>query len=103
MGYDFTFAKDSNYYENYLKNIEKVSQEDIIRVAKKYLENNKYVQSIVRPNGFKNISHTEDIVFDVNKVLEKEDNTTKTLLANGITLTTKKKNTNSGSGEKNKV
>ena len=96
LGYDFTFSKNPNYYENYLKNIEKVSKSNIIEVAKKYLTIDKYALSIVRPNGFKPISNIEKKEnWDSVKVLEQKDNTKKVLLNNGATLITKNKKTNS--------
>ena len=96
LGYDFTFSSNPNYYENYLKNIEKVSSNDIIRVAKKYLTLDKYALSIVRPNGFKQVSNIEQKQnFESVKVLDVLDNTKKVLLNNGATLITKKKKTNS--------
>ena len=95
LGYDFTFSNNENYYENYLKNIEKVTKEDVVSVAKKYLILDKYAISTVRPAAFKEVSNVENKKTAVaNKVLEKQDNTTKTLLANGATLITKKKTTN---------
>jgi len=96
LGYDFTFSSNPNYYENYLKNIEKVSKKDIVDVAKKYLTFDKYALSIVRPNGFKQISNVENKQnWGAVKVLEVLDNTKKVLLNNGATLITKKKKTNS--------
>ena len=94
LGYDFTFANDNTYYENYLKNIEKVDFEDILKVAKTYLTIDKYAVSIVRAKEIKPIS-------DIKKensndtLIEKKDNTKKVLLKNGATLITKDKKTNS--------
>lgn len=96
LGYDFTFLNDPNYYENYLKNIEKVNVQDIINVSKKYLLLDKYALSIVRPMAFKKVSSVENKeVFDSVKVLEIKDCTKKVLLNNGATLITKPKKTNS--------
>ncbi len=97
LGYDFTFIDDINYYDNYLKNIDKVTKEDIIRVANKYFDLKKYAISIVRPSSFKEVSFEKNANEKTynNKLIEKRDNTTKTLLENGATLITKKKKTNS--------
>ena len=96
LGYDFTFINDPNYYENYLKNIDKVSVQDIINVSKKYLLLDKYALSIVRPMAFKKVANVEKReVFDSVKVLEIKDLTKKVLLNNGAILITKPKKTNS--------
>ena len=96
LGYDFTFSTDVNYYENYLKNIEKVTTQDVIDVAKKYLILDKYALSIVRPSGFKKVANVEKKDnWGAVKVLEQKDNAKKVLLNNGATLITKKKKTNS--------
>lgn len=96
LGYDFTFSKNINYYDNYLKNIEKVTKKDIIAVAKKYLILDKYAYSCVRPMSFKKVSNVEKKQ-ELNgiKVLEQKDNIKKVLLNNGAKLITKKKKSNS--------
>lgn len=96
LGYDFTFSNDENYYENYLKNIEKVSAKDIEEVAKKYLTLDKYAISIIRPTAFKKISNIEEKNnWSAVKVLEQNGNTKKFLLNNKATLITKNKKANS--------
>ncbi len=96
LGYDFTFSTDVNYYENYLKNIDKVSTQDIINVSKKYLTLDKYALSVVRPMAFKKVSNVEEKHnWGAVKVLEAKDNVKKVLLNNGATLITKEKKTNS--------
>lgn len=98
LGYDFTFSPDTSYYENYLKNIDKVTKQDVINAAKKYLTLDKYAISIVRPrnveSNVKEISHVEDTSVE-NKLIEQKDNTKKLLLKNGATLISKPKKTNS--------
>ena len=96
LGYDFTFANDDTFYENYLKNIDKVTKKDIINVAKKYLTLDKYAISIIKPANFKEISNIkQNNPQKENKLLEQRGNEKKTLLKNGATLITKKKTTNS--------
>ena len=95
LGYDFTFLNDVNYYENYLKNIDKVTKKDIIKVAKKYLSGN-YATSTTRPKGFKKAANIkEEPTNQNNKIIEQTDKEKKYLLSNGATLITKKKTTNS--------
>ncbi len=98
LGYDFTFSNDVNYYENYLKNIDKVTKDDIVNAAKKYLILDKYAISIVRPakidSNVKEISNVESKTGE-NKLIEQKDNVRKLLLQNGATLISKPKKTNS--------
>ncbi len=96
LGYDFTFANDDTYYENYLKNIDKVTKIDIINVAKKYLTLDKYAISVVKPTNFKEISDIKNSTpKKENILLEQKGNEKKVLLENQATLITKKKTTNS--------
>ncbi len=99
LGYSYTFSSgNENYYDNYLKNIEKVTKQDIINAANKYLTTDKYALSIVRGNNFKEISDVKkDSNSDCtnNKLIEQKENTKKVLLENGANLITKKKTTNS--------
>ncbi len=95
LGYSYTLSDNGNYYDNYLKNIDKVSKQDIINSAKKFLPADKYALSVVRPACFKLISNekekTEKPVF---KLIQQKDNIKKVLLNNGASLITEKKNTN---------
>lgn len=96
LGYMFTFSNNENYYDNYIKNIEKITKDDIIKASKKYLLLDRYALSIVRPTGFKavnNVAFAGNIKEPV--LLEEKDNMKKYLLENGINLTTKNKKTNS--------
>lgn len=96
LGYSFTFSNNENYYDNYLKNIDKVTKEDVIQAAKKYLLTDKYALSIIRPSHFKPVSNTENLPQEQNnKLIEEKGNTKKILLDNGANLITKKKTTNS--------
>ncbi len=94
MGYDFTFAENDSYYENYLKNISKVTKKDIQNVAKKYFTN--YAVSIVRPNNYKPVNDIkEQPAKKEDKLIQELDKKKKYVLSNGATLTTKNKDTNS--------
>ena len=97
LGYDYTFIKDLNFYENYLKNIDKVTKEDIIKVAKKYLTLDKYALSTTRANNCKPVNNQISKIQNTEKpkLIQQVNNTKKVLLSNGATLITKKKKTNS--------
>ncbi len=98
LGYMFTFSSDINYYENYLKNIEKVTKQDIIKAANKYLTTDKYAVSTVQGNTDKKekkVSNIQKKPLGEYKLLEQNDSTKKVLLDNGLTLITKQKNANS--------
>ncbi|MBQ8476797.1 insulinase family protein, partial [bacterium] len=96
LGYDFTFANDLNHYENYLNYISKVTKEDIIHAAKKYLTLDKYALSTVRANNYKPISNVRETKINSEpKLIQELNNTKKVQLSNGAILITKKKKTNS--------
>lgn len=71
LGYMTTFWGSTSYYENYLNNIEKVSANDVIHAAKKYLKKNAYAISTVRPK--------KDEIKEISNVNEKQGE--KTLVA----------------------
>ena len=102
LGYDFTFSKNENYYDNYIKNIEKVSKEDVIKAARKYLNTQKYALSIVSPKekseNIKEISSVSNKDVSNGAILLEEQETQhlkKYKLSNKATLITKNKKTNS--------
>jgi len=95
LGYDFTFSTNQKYYENYLKNIDKVSKKDIINVAKKYLITDKYAISIVRPENFKKISNVQNSTTQGDiKLVEQKEDTKFFILPNKASLITKNRASN---------
>lgn len=98
LGYNFTFSTNENYYDDYIKNIEKVTKQDVINAAKKYLDTNKYIVSSVRPKtfdgNFKEISTVVEKNTQANLV-ETKDNVKKYTLPSGANLILKNKKTNS--------
>jgi len=52
MGYLATLTGGTKYYENYLKEINKVTKEDVKRVANKYLQCSNSAISVVLPKDF---------------------------------------------------
>lgn len=95
IGYTVTITDDIGYYKNYLNNINKVTADDIKRVAKEYLDKNSAVISIVMPKNsdkteLKKVEKKENSA----KLISKNDNTSKYLLDNGVTLTITKNTAN---------
>ena len=98
LGYLTLFWGNTQYYDNYLSNIEKVKKADIIRVAKKYLDKNKSAISTVMPKeqdtGVKKISDIKPAAEPAKK-LETKDGVEKYKLPNGAALIIKKNTANS--------
>lgn len=51
-GYSIIVTDDPNYYDNYLKELKKVTVSDVNKAIKKYIELNHSVTSIVEPKNF---------------------------------------------------
>jgi len=89
MGYTVVLTGDMKNYNGYLEGIEKVTAEDVERVAKKYLAENKSAISIVMPESYveKNQCETEKQTKNHNaKLLKSAYNTNKYILDTGSTL-----------------
>ena len=95
IGYTVTLTGNSDYYKNYLENINKVTIEDIKRVAKTYLEEDSAVISIIMPDkeGKPELKPKEIKNYQA-KVVSKNENTTEYLLENGATLVITKNTAN---------
>ncbi|MFC2149756.1 M16 family metallopeptidase, partial [Candidatus Auribacterota bacterium] len=87
LGFNEVATGNYDYSKDYVSNIQKVTGEDIIRVAGKYFhDENKSVVSLV-PRGYS----TE--AGDVDKAAGKAEETKKITLPNGLTLLVKEDNT----------
>ena len=87
MGYVITLTGGTKYYEDYLKNINKVTAEDVKRAANKYLIN--CAISTVLPKEFENIHEcAESKTCPQNKatLLTSNNTTSKYRYDNGLTL-----------------
>ncbi len=99
MGYIQTLMGSTASYDNYLSNIKKVTKNDVIRVAKKYLSKDKYVVSSVVPK--KEQVAQEDKQKQVEqkqysaKLIEENLTTKKFLLENNAHLLISKNDVNS--------
>lgn len=87
IGYTVTLTNDTSYYKNYLDNINKVTAEDLKRVAKEYLDIDSAVISIILPSkeGKPELQKQVAKNYDA-KLLSQDKSTTKYELENGATL-----------------
>ncbi len=87
IGYTVTLTNDTSYYKNYLDNINKVTQEDLKRVAKEYLNKDSAVISIILPSkeNKPKIEKQQEKNYNA-KVISKNKETIKYQLENGATL-----------------
>ena len=87
IGYTATLTDDTTYYKNYLENINKVTAEDLKRVAKSYLDVGSAVISVVMPSkeGKPEIKKEQPKKYDA-KIIDSNNTTTKYKLENGATL-----------------
>lgn len=88
LGYTTLVYGDTKYYEEYISNIKKVTKADIIRVAKKYLNPNHAVISVMLPESAaqENIKKISSIMKKEPVVVSTDKNITKYLLPGDITL-----------------
>ena len=95
IGYTVTITDSLSYYEKYLDNINKVTAEDLKRVAKEYLDKENAVISIVSPKKTEKQAIKQQEKKDYSaKVISTNDNTTKYELENGATLIITQNTTN---------
>ncbi len=87
IGYTATLTNDTSYYKNYLDNINKVTAEDLKRVAKEYLDIDSSVVSVILPSKEGKPAIQKQPAQNYNaKVLSQDKTTTKYELENGATL-----------------
>lgn len=97
MGYTVVLTGDAKNYEDYLKGINKVTPDNVKRVANKYLKENKCAISIVMPEKYQptktNIENSEKQNHEA-KLVKSAYNTDKYSLDTGATLLINKHNNN---------
>ena len=88
IGYTLALTDNANYYRDYLSNIAKVTEEDVKRVANKYLSETKAAVSILLPKDSKCEKKVANKVVEIAPpVLDKEkDNFKSYTLGNGAKL-----------------
>lgn len=94
MGYLFTLTGGTKYYDEYLKNINKVTVFDVKRVANKYLEKTNSAVSVILPKSCEKATinqkdvNIKPVSANVNrpKLTESNANTQKYVYDNGMTM-----------------
>ena len=88
LGYTTLVYGDAKYYDEYIDNIKKVTKADLIRVAKKYLNPNHAVISIMLPDTApeENIKKISNVAHPKPVVVKKEKNITQYKLSNNLNL-----------------
>lgn len=85
IGYTVVTTDDTKFYENYIDNIKKVTQDDVKRVANKYLGVEKSAVSILLPECSKEVKISNTTPAPA-KFISENKTTQKYELANGATL-----------------
>lgn len=85
LGYTIALTGNTDFYENYINNIKKVTAKEVQTAAQKYLGINKSALSVILPKSMENISTPVPIVHKAEKVSE-NGGTTKYIADNKATL-----------------
>lgn len=95
IGYTATLTNDTSYYKNYLDNINKVTVDDLKRVAKEYLNPESAVISVILPSkeNKPELKPKENKDYQA-KIIGKYKDTTKYELENGAVLVITKNTAN---------
>ncbi|MBQ7127314.1 insulinase family protein, partial [bacterium] len=93
LGYIYTLTGSADLYDNYLKNINKVTVNDIKNVANKYLGVNKSAVSITLPEEFKLTNTVLNENHSANYI-SSSDGVSKYIIDNGTTLLLNSHNNN---------
>lgn len=87
LGYTTLVYGDTNYYEEYINNIKKITKSDLEKVAKKYLNPNQAVISILLPEKKnKNLKEITNKQKKPATVIKKDETITQYKLPNNINL-----------------
>lgn len=90
LGYTTLIYNDSKFFNDYIDNIKKVTKSDILRVAKKYLNSNNAVISIILPNNAKEAQTNTKEISNTKKInaklISKDKNVAKYHLDNNADL-----------------
>lgn len=87
LGYTTLVYNNPQFYDNYIAGIQKVTKSDLLHVAKKYLNPNYSVVSIILPDGFDDkTKEISNVTKKEAKLIKTDKNITKYELPNKATL-----------------
>ena len=88
IGYTTLVYGDSKYYNEYIQNIKKVTKSDLIRVAKKYLNPQHAVISVMLPDSIQeeNVKKISNVKTPEPKLVKQDKTVTQYILSNGLNL-----------------
>ncbi len=87
MGYTMVVYENPDFYDTYIENIKKVNASDLVRVAKKYLNPDSAVISVVLPEEYEeNTKQISNITQKEPKLVKTDKNVSKYELPNGATV-----------------
>ena len=86
LGYIMALTNSSTLYDTYVDNINKVTSQDVLAVARKFLGVNKSAVSIVLPESMKNTVAAKDLQTHTAEKISENNGTVKYQVDNGSTL-----------------
>ena len=85
LGYIIALTNNSTLYDTYLDNIKKVTSQDVVSAARKYLGVNKSAVSVILPEELKKVSAKTELKHTAEKISE-HNGSAKYVIDNGSTL-----------------
>lgn len=86
LGYIMALTNSSNLYDTYVDSIKKVTAQDVVAAARKYLGVNRSAVSIILPESMKNAVENKDTKAHTAEKISENNGTVKYKVDNGSTL-----------------
>ena len=86
LGYIMTLSNSSIIYDTYVDNIKKVTAQEVVNAARKFLGTNKSAVSIVLPKSMEGVSQTKETKTHSATKISEHNGTVKYQIDNGSTL-----------------
>ena len=86
LGYIMTLSNSSIIYDTYVENIKKVTAQEVVNAARKFLGTNKSAVSIVLPKSMEGVSQTKETKTHSATKISEHNGTVKYQIDNGSTL-----------------